>query len=277
MAFDLRTFTGIGRPLDAGYRSNRLILLISALAFVGWTVAALWLDALWLEAAGNGFRFAVSLFLAWAVCREIDPDHVWSAFAVLPLIVAAVHLHSWPDILAVVWLLMGLRFINRTTGLPPTVLDAAGYAGLTAWLAVEWSFIAAPLAALAILLNVLLGHRERMQLAVAAVTAALLVLPWVEIRWQPDLNALVAGSAVSVFFLLFVYFAPPFASPGDETGRTLSDRRMRWSHVYAMVTLIASTAALGMHGLVDLSPLVATMLVSIPFAFLPRRIEVPSV
>ena len=76
----LSDITALGRPLDPRYPTN---LAIGALSLIVGAVGAavkLLSDVPLAESASWGIGAAFSVFLAWVLARELDPDYDLSAF-----------------------------------------------------------------------------------------------------------------------------------------------------------------------------------------------------
>ena len=124
----------LGRSMDFRARSN---LVLIAFVLMGAGIAlVLWLNG----EPGEVFLAPVLIFLTWALVREIDPDHDWSA------LVSAVFAGAWvlaggavPSALAVTGLLIGARIVTCTTGrrLLTTDLAAVGVYGIAIGFTVE--------------------------------------------------------------------------------------------------------------------------------------------
>lgn len=118
MAMSFRSH--LTRSLDFGRRSNQAITAIVVIA--AGIAAVLWLDG---EPA-QILLAPVHTFVAWAIVREIDPDHQWSA------LLAAVAAAGWivlgfpvASALPAAGLLVAGRLITATTGRRPLVTDLA--------------------------------------------------------------------------------------------------------------------------------------------------------
>lgn len=96
------------------------------------------------QTLGPTVNAGVTIFLAWAIAREIDPDEARTANLAAVLAIAG-RLLAGPGLLAaLVMLLLATRIVVRSTGLAPTTLDgflflpgAAFWAGrtVTGWMA----------------------------------------------------------------------------------------------------------------------------------------------
>lgn len=93
-----------------------------------------------LESLGPAASAGVTVFLAWAIGREIDPDHPASALfagALAALLLAG----GIATPAAVLGVLVALRIVIRSTGPPPTTLDLVALpvlAGALAWQPGGW-------------------------------------------------------------------------------------------------------------------------------------------
>ena len=131
----------IGRPVDLSYSTNRAIALIA----LGLLIAGVSVDLVqgtsWGQAFLQGLSWAGTAFLAWALGRETDPDRGYSAFFAAAGALAGTILLGTPSFLLLFWFLLVMRFINRSTGLAPAVLDLIGLMGLTLWLgwSIHWT------------------------------------------------------------------------------------------------------------------------------------------
>jgi hypothetical protein len=74
------------------------------------------------------------VFLAWVLCRELDPDHDLSAFVAVGLALGGLFLWGLTRLVVLLWLILILRVVNRTMGLPAGILDSLAVLGLGIWL-----------------------------------------------------------------------------------------------------------------------------------------------
>lgn len=115
----------LGRKIDVSYKSNRLIALsVVLLTGIGWWVTG---------EIVSGLILGGTVFLTWALSRELDPPHDYSAF-----VAAALSLFVLADIesiqfLTPFWLLLLLRTVNGITGKELTLLDVIFMLSLTVY------------------------------------------------------------------------------------------------------------------------------------------------
>lgn len=128
-------FSALARPLDISYRSNLSIMLISLLTLLAaflyqWLHlgTALWESVWWAVQAG------LSVFFAWALGREMDPDVNSTAFLAVPFSLGVFYYTGTYQWLILVALLMVLRITSHICGQSPKPTDALLCLGLAAYL-----------------------------------------------------------------------------------------------------------------------------------------------
>ncbi len=114
--------SGLWRALSHRNRFHLLVLGSSALAFAAVLLLQLRAGRSTSHATGVAVNAAAMLFLAWAVAREIDPDHSQSALLAAAL-GGFILLGGSAPAGASVALLAALRIVTRSTGKAPTGLD----------------------------------------------------------------------------------------------------------------------------------------------------------
>lgn len=139
--------SALGRMIDIRYASNRFVVAAAGLGGAATLVYRIAADAgdplLW------AFRVAAAVFLAWALARELDPDHPVSA-AVAAIAAGPAVALAPPEIGAMAGFIIAVRIIVRSTGmsahpweLAAVVLFvaylAAGPAGWPAAIALTWA------------------------------------------------------------------------------------------------------------------------------------------
>lgn len=108
----------LGRPLDFTYWSNRAIALIALIALLAAGLLA------FTEETPSFLWAPAYVFGAWALGREVDPDHEWTA------LVAGIGAGAWvlagqpPDAIGALFgLMVAARLVVNTTGRRPLVVD----------------------------------------------------------------------------------------------------------------------------------------------------------
>ena len=124
----------IGRPIDVHDRTNRTIVLVATGTLLAGVILSLVQGDAWGNAVIQGLTWGGSTFLAWALCRETDPDRWYSAFFAAAGALGGVIWLGSPGFLFLFWFLLAMRYINRSTGAPPGALDFVALYGIKLWL-----------------------------------------------------------------------------------------------------------------------------------------------
>lgn len=125
--------TSLARVIDLRVPSNRVVALASVLALaagVGYSVTQGEPVA---QAVALGIEYALSVFLAWAIARELDPDKPRSAFFSILLAALLLVTEGRPFLPGVLQVLLIARILVRSTGSPPTLLDLGVLVALAAF------------------------------------------------------------------------------------------------------------------------------------------------
>ena len=119
----------LGRKVDFNYKTNKIIVIAAAICgVIGWI------------ATGNvrsGLTLGFSVFLTWALGRELDPNHDYSAFIALGLSLLNFVYYENIQLLVIVWLLLLIRLVNGITGKSPTIFDVVSALGFTVFLSMD--------------------------------------------------------------------------------------------------------------------------------------------
>jgi hypothetical protein len=155
--FKLKQITGLGRPLDFRVASNRhmsiLMLAVGVIALIVQLTAQMPV----LDAGVWAFQTAMSVFLAWAIARELDPDHPISAILAAGFATLLIWWANPSDLFVLAWVLVALRASIGTVGLPLTWLDIAFVTIAGGWLMYSYNCL------LALLLISVYSHQIRLK------------------------------------------------------------------------------------------------------------------
>ncbi len=260
---NFRNVSTLGRPLEMNYPTNRAIAAISGAVIVilfllQWTNAMPWLDALaW------AFQAGISVFLAWAIGRELDPDHGFSAFVSSALMLGFLWFSPLPNLLALFWLMLLLRLLNRTVGLPATVIDLLSIMGLTIWLCWQVGWMYGLLATLVFLMDQFaLGARYKMAwpllVSLGIAIVFLFIYPSVE-RGDVSQWLWITGPLVLISFALTILTSEKPKSIGDATGEPLIEKRVKAAQWMATFVALVFIVLQGEMGIFNLLPLWTAM------------------
>jgi hypothetical protein len=205
-----------------------------------------------------GLVVGAAAFLAWALARELDPDHDLAAFVGALLALPVVLLTGAPGFASILLLLVALRIVNRTVGPPARPLDTIAILGLAGWVAWQGDWIGCLVLSLALLLDGTVTVPHRPHLAAAGAALALTGVAATRSGFPPS----IAGTSwISLSALLLVLpFLRVMASSGKP--RTLADvgatplqgKRVRWAQALGLLYVVLPVALHGKPGLAAVSP-----------------------
>lgn len=119
----------LGREIDIHYPTNRLILILSLVtAALGWLITGNML---------SGASIGGGTFLTWALGREVDPGHEYSAFAGVGISLLNLFYYESLQLLVIFWILLMMRVVSGMTGKALTFLDIFSVLGMTIYLSIN--------------------------------------------------------------------------------------------------------------------------------------------
>jgi len=258
----VRRFSSIGRPVERSHPTNRAIASLTlVVAILGFAIRRV-TGTHPLESFLGGITLAIGFFLAWAIARELDPDHDFSAFVAAGLSLIPNVVLGRPDFAAVFLVLLALRIVNRTVGPAARPLDTIAILGLVGMAAWRGHPVVAGIAAGAFALDAILHPAHRVHLVAAGASIGLLGVGVSRLQAAPahSLTAVtwLALAATLPFLALIRNSREPQAVP-DAGGPPLIGRRVRAAQWLGFIGLGAAVLVEGPAGLAALSPLWAAL------------------
>lgn len=117
----------LGRKVSLSYRTNQIILSVSLVFGAFWYILTTDLT--------ESMLFGGSLFLAWALVREIDCRREYAAFVAVGMYIILQQFYPFNISLGLIFLMILLmRAINQITGKSLTVIDLLSLIGLSGYL-----------------------------------------------------------------------------------------------------------------------------------------------
>lgn len=265
----MRIRSGLGRPVDPSLPSNVFVVVVTPLAGIAagsWRLLAgdSFGDAVWGGILGGG-----AAFLAWAVCRELDPDRPPTA-ALGALLAPWVLLAGDPSLLGLAVVLLGARITAGTTGYRLYEVDAAALALFALGAGAGG---AGPIPGALMGIAVLWVDRRTGRIA-GPLTAAAAFAGWALWGEGPEWVDLAGGEWVVLMAALPALAGVVWVRAGVPTDRgdaAVRPGRVRWARLLVAACIAGATAWFGAPGLVALSP----ALVGAAAAGFPGRPEAP--
>jgi MFS family permease len=262
-----KKFSALGRSMDYSDRTNLTIIVISLLTLVS---AYLYLALLggyeWGEAIWPSIGAAFSVFISWAISREINPDYPYAAFfgaAIIIIMIIYIETILHPHYLSLFWILFFQRALNRTTGFKARLFDSVLIIGLTIWLSFSFSWISGIVAGFAFWIDASLKdpqprHRIMALVAVLIAIVAFIINP----VFLP--NTLIYAEVltlliVSILFLGFIFMTREVKSKADLTPQILDKQRLRFTQAFSLISLLLLSIIGGVDAFYGLSPLWTAM------------------
>ena len=260
----LSDFSVLGRSLDARYPTNLAIGALSLVVGVAGAAANLLSGGALRQGVLWGIGAGFSVFLTWALARELDPAHDLSAFAGAGLAIAALLVFDLPALMPIFWLLVVLRVVNRTVGPPARPVDTLAVLGLGGWLTWQGHWIAGLVTTLAFLLDGLLTNPLRYHLLLSGLafagTVALSVFRGdIAMESGPTMPVIFSSVVAAGLFLVVVGTSREVHAVGDATREPLDARRVQAAQLLALLTALLYAWWDGSAGVEALWPLWAAM------------------
>ncbi len=237
--------SNLTRSIDFRYPTNRWIVIVSLIVLMLSSGFSLFSTADFPNSLSLGFQLGMATFLAWVLAREVDPDHKYSAFVAVGF--ALVGLLYWGEINLshVFWLILALRIVNRSVGLPITHIDAISMTGFSIWLAHSSSWIFAIFAALVFFLDSQLPkpNTYSLQYSIGSLSFGVVSIFFLKNYQFLSLPLGIAAPllAISFLFYLFITQSKTVKSVGDKTGKPLKLSRVRAAQaVMFLFTIVMS-------------------------------------
>ena len=247
--------TGIGRPLDPRLASNRIAIAVGLLG----TILALilqWMNGESINIIAAG-AMGVGVFLAWAIARELDPDHPSSATFAVAIAAGAVAFGPFASG-AVAVAMLGARVMVGTVGThlrPADIVVLSGAAAYAGTRPEAWG------AAALVIAGVFVARPPRAG-AIAATFALSTVAGAVVTGATPDpgtpSNLTITLIAVTIVATAISFPARRVASHTDTGRSPVSTTRVSMARV-GMAAVIVVGSVLGVDGAQALAPAIAAL------------------
>lgn len=243
--------SSLGRDVDPRIPSNRLAIVGALLAGLATGLAFL----AGLEVGLSPLAAGIGVFLAWAIARELDPDHPATAAIALPVSFVLLVGLGPSSLLVSTGLLLGVRMVAGTVGSPLRIIDAVGIVALSALLGTSVVGVVG-VAAMGVGVLVDEPRRDRALAIVGSAAAAFAftaLVTGVDWVWTTpnaaDLIVLLIGVAAT---LLVVPASPP-TTHTDRTKALVLGERVTAARIVAGVAGVVAFTLAGATGIAALA------------------------
>lgn len=253
--------SALGRAIDIRFASNRFAIFATVAAGTVGLVVTLVRDNG--NAFGAGFLAGGAAFLAWAIARELDPDHALSAYAAAPL-----GLVMWffdpAGLLVTGAVLLAIRVVAGTTGYSPSHFDLVVLVGYAAVVGLRpGGIVAAAAIGVAIAVDARLAGRDsalRYGSALASIVGASVATAlWASpIEFSSITVASGAAAAVAVGIAIAIPVGP-VTSVTDLKKQPLEARRVRMGRLLAALVIVGYLGLGGSNGVTEMGAVVAAV------------------
>jgi hypothetical protein len=257
----MRVRSGITRRIDLSYRSNRFVVVAAFGAGAVGGASGLLNGSGWWASVADGVLAGGAGFLAWAMARELDPDHPVSAG--VAAIIAPLLLVAGPaNLLVMAVLLVSIRMVAGSTGrvARPVDLILLGLAAALICLRVGGGAVATVAAVAPAVSGWWHPTARRLlfagSLAILAAVVGISVFIADPARWlQPEgfeRGLLVSGLAAG---LVAAWVVPPPRSVTDgRHGGRFVDARVRLARLMTLTACVGAASWSGGPGVLAVGP-----------------------
>jgi len=235
--------TTLGRKLDLEYPNNRLIIQLATLVTISALVFYLIITKEISTSFVYGIKAGITIFLLWAIAREMDPDHESVAF--IPVIFTLTHviIFGLHPIFPLIWFLLLLRLVNRSTGTKAGIIDSLAILSIGAFLTYQLSWVFGMITAFGFFLDGKLSPPYRIHLIPAVLlllySGLALIHEITDVVMDISLLKIVAFTVMILLALSLFTNKAPIISIGDRTGERLDGQRIKATQLLAVFSVSA--------------------------------------
>lgn len=171
----INKISALGRPIDLSYPTNRILVIVVLLAMATTLLYRLISGVPLVEAIFNAGTVSLTVFLAWSLGREFDPQSDWSAFVSLPFSFILALTAGNPAFMALVYILLFSRVLNGTTGVKTKMTDYLLLLAFAAQLFYNGLAVALPVLVFVTALDATLEPKNRQGFLFSLVALAVLI------------------------------------------------------------------------------------------------------
>jgi hypothetical protein len=257
-------YTSLGRPLDFTYRSNRFIAAISITTIIFGTGVQLAEGSLLRDSLLWGLQAGLSVFLTWAIAREIDPDFPTSAALASLLAFGAVFILPKPAPGVSFWFLIASRLLNRSTGVKPKFFDYISFNALCVWQVIDSSALFGILGCVVLILDYALARKSKIPVYFSA-PLLIFSIYWLiksnqVLHFSPPQNGIVLGlTAIGFLYFLVIHRTRTVKTSCDVSADLLSPLRIQTCQIFNLAAPILGLLLLSENLIQDFIPILTAV------------------
>ena len=225
----------LGRKIDIHYPTNRWILIITVIITgVGYFLT---------REFSIAWKMGASVFLAWALTRELDPKREYAAFVSVFLALASLFVDFKVDLMVVFFLLLIMRFVSKVTGDKNTILDMItlfGFAGFLSYSGETSVYLLILL--IGLFLNVKNTKNKKMNTVFYILTGVALI---VQRSFQDGLRisefmekGILIMTFISIFLFIIFILLDEDKSTLDDNGQLLEAEKIVRAQVFFAISVV---------------------------------------
>jgi hypothetical protein len=226
----------LGRNMDFSYKTNQMIVLSSVLAAaIGWMLTS---------AVLSGVYVGFGVFLTWALVRELDPNHEYSALLAAAFSLLNLLYYGNIQLLVVVWILLLMRVVNGITGKGLTTFDIFSVLGLTAYLSFNnENSIYLMIFFFAMVFSIKTGEKKREAWIASAISIGVVAVDRFFIKYL-SFNSIDYSNAVTLFVIvalglsLILFWFLSKGGTKDDKGNSVSRSKLLASQLLYSATVL---------------------------------------
>jgi len=262
--FKLAEFTHIGRMIDPRYPTNLAILIwctIVGALMLGFRLVS---DAEIVQAILDSVMAGITVFMTWALAREIDPQEQLSAFVAVSLMTIVLFVVGVQfNLIVLAYMLTMSRIVNRSVGLPATLSDSTMLLLFTGFVGIVGSWIFALMGAAMFLLDSILPNRDRKHVFFGIFSVAIAIVAFVIQSSSlnsilPTVEYAVGMLAVTFIFVPTIVKSKHLTVIADATREPLTPIRVQALQAIAVLAGFYVAFWQGNQGVVEFLPLWVT-------------------
>ncbi len=268
----ISSFTSLARVVDPRYPTNLAILILSTVIGGAQFVFKIYQGTDPFDSIAAALPLALTVFLTWALGREVDPEHELAAFVGLVLVIPGYLLVAAPDLVVVFTTLLLLRLLIRTTGLIPKFLDSLTISGLGIWLVFRGEWIFGFLTAAIFFLDTRLPNPKNQNLYFSGIVFILTILSLIFLK--PAVSKAEIFSAELFFVIGVILLFIPLIVHSRNTqvicdfpGEEINPVRLQTGQIFAITSATLVWLFQGRNGIFDLLP-VWSSIIALSIAYL---------